>query len=86
MPRLSTFYGIVITMYQRDHPPPHFHARYGEYDARIQIHDGAVLAGWLPRRALRLVRTWRAMHLDELHNAWNRAALRDDPGTIEPLP
>ena len=28
MPRLSTFYGIVIAMYYRDHHPPHFHAVY----------------------------------------------------------
>jgi len=30
VPRISTFYGIVITMYYRDHDPPHFHAVYGE--------------------------------------------------------
>jgi hypothetical protein len=23
MPRVCAFYGIVITMYWRDHPPPH---------------------------------------------------------------
>src|SRR2546423_5822976 len=28
MPGISAFYGIVITMYWRDHPPPHFHATY----------------------------------------------------------
>ncbi|MDQ6778495.1 MAG: DUF4160 domain-containing protein [Actinomycetota bacterium] len=27
------FYGIVIFMYRPDHPPPHFHAQYGEYVA-----------------------------------------------------
>jgi hypothetical protein len=29
VPRISAFYGIVIEMYFGDHPPPHFHARYG---------------------------------------------------------
>jgi len=29
MPRISMFYGIVVTMYSSDHAPPHFHARYG---------------------------------------------------------
>src|SRR6476660_2931095 len=29
MPRVSSFYGIVITMYFGDHAPPHFHARHG---------------------------------------------------------
>ena len=31
------FYGIVITMYYRDHNPPHFHANYGEHQAQIVI-------------------------------------------------
>src|ERR1044072_5535364 len=30
MPRISSFYGIVIEMYYGDHPPHHFHARYGD--------------------------------------------------------
>jgi hypothetical protein len=35
MPRISSFYGITILMFFGDHHPPHFHARYGEYSARI---------------------------------------------------
>lgn len=86
MPRLSAFYGIVITMYWKDHPPPHFHAKYGDHEALIVIRDGSVYSGWLPRRALRLVRAWRALHVNELNEAWNHAVQREDPGTIEPLP
>ncbi len=37
MPRISAFYGIVITMYWRDHPPAHFHAGYGGHVAEIAI-------------------------------------------------
>lgn len=37
MPAISRFYGIVISMYSGDHPPPHFHARYGGEKARIAI-------------------------------------------------
>ena len=37
VPRLSSFYGIVITMYFDDHAPPHFHARYAEHEAQISI-------------------------------------------------
>jgi len=36
-PRLSAFYGIVIYMYRPDHPPPHFHAQYGEHVAQIDL-------------------------------------------------
>jgi hypothetical protein len=37
MPRLSAFYGIVIGMFYRDHPPPHFHARYADSEAKFDI-------------------------------------------------
>ena len=30
MPEISRFLGIVIAIFPRDHPPPHFHAVYGE--------------------------------------------------------
>ena len=48
MPRLSTFYGIVIYMYRPDHPPPHFHAQYGEHVAQIDLTSLEVLNGSLP--------------------------------------
>ena len=85
MPRLSEFYGIVITMYWRDHLPPHYHATYEDHEALIVIDDGGVYAGSLPRRALRLVRTWHGLHHQELSEAWERVWTRTDPGTIEPL-
>ena len=29
MPEISRFLGIIIYMYFDEHPPSHFHARYG---------------------------------------------------------
>ena len=40
MPEISRFFGIIIAMYFRDHPPPHFHARYGEHEAKFSIETG----------------------------------------------
>jgi uncharacterized protein (TIGR02118 family) len=57
MPRLSPFHGIVIYMYRPDHPPPHFHAQYGEHIAQIELGSWEILNGELPYRALRLVRS-----------------------------
>jgi hypothetical protein len=51
MPELSRFLGIVIAMYYRDHPPPHFHAIYGEFDITVDIVSGQV-NGAFPKRAL----------------------------------
>jgi Domain of unknown function (DUF4160) len=86
MPRISAFYGIVIEMYFGDHPPPHFHARYGEHAAKVAIATGEVIAGSLPQRALRFVREWIELHPDELAANWERVVASERPTAIDPLP
>jgi hypothetical protein len=73
MPRISEFFGIVIAMYYNDHVPPHFHAKYAEYEAEVAIQSLEVLAGSLPRRALALVLEWAAVHREELRANWEAA-------------
>ncbi len=84
MPEISRFLGIVIAMFYNDHAPPHFHARYGEYDATVRIEDG-VVEGRFPRRALALVLEWYHLHRDELRDSWERARSRKPLQKIEPL-
>jgi hypothetical protein len=86
VPRISEFYGIVIEMYYADHPPPHFHARYGGEAAKVEIATGEVIAGALPSRALRLVREWIEQHRGELEANWHRATRHERPRPIDPLP
>ena len=86
VPRLSVFYGVVITMYFSDHPPPHFHARYGEFQAQIEIDTGAMLDGFLPRRAAGMVQEWAMLHTAELAANWERAKSQEPLVSIEPLP
>ncbi|MDQ2759292.1 MAG: DUF4160 domain-containing protein [Actinomycetota bacterium] len=86
MPRVSAFYGIVVTMYWRDHPPPHFHAAYSGHVAEIAIETVEVIDGWLPPRALRLIVEWAGEHRDELGENWDRARAHDRLLAIDPLP
>jgi hypothetical protein len=86
VPRISKFYGVVIAMYFREHPPAHFHARYGEYKAGIEIASGELLWGNLPPRQLRLVRQWLELHRRELELNWARARNKQRLQEIEPLP
>lgn len=86
MPRISAFYGIVISMYFKDHGPPHFHADYGELTARIEIPTLKPIDGGLPARALRLIRRWGMQHRDELMANWERARIREPLAKIDPLP
>ncbi len=87
MPRLSSLYGITIAMFWREHnhPVAHFHAEYGEHRASIAI-DGKVLAGSLPPRALRLVRTWAELHEAELVANWAHVQRLEPLVAIDPLP
>jgi hypothetical protein len=62
MPELSRFFGLVILMFYHDHPPPHFHVRYGGQRAIVDIRTLAVLQGRLSPRALGLVTEWAALH------------------------
>lgn len=66
MPCVSEFLGISIYFYYNDHPPPHFHAIYGEHEAWIGIEGFEVLRGSLPNRAKSLVLEWAALHTSEL--------------------
>jgi Domain of unknown function (DUF4160) len=86
MPRLSSFYGIAIYMYYRDHAPPHFHAMYGDDEAVFEIATGAVLIGKLPRRARVMVEDWLAQHRDELQADWDLAVAAQPLIPVPPLP
>jgi uncharacterized protein DUF4160 len=86
MPRLSEFYGIVIYMYRPDHPPAHFHVRYGEHWAKVALDGSAILEGALPRRAFRLVQEWTQLHQAELASNWDLAQRLEALVPIDPLP
>ena len=86
MPTLAIFYGIVIQLYWFDHPPPHFHARYADHEAQIDIQKAAVLNGSLPKRALSMVIEWTREHQTELMAAWEAASMGTACGRIAPLP
>jgi hypothetical protein len=85
MPELCRFYGIIIRMYPTDHPPPHFHAEYGEYEALIAIADGEIIAGSLPARAFHLVKDWAGLHRDELEDLWQIARQSKPLRKLDPL-
>ena len=86
VPRISSFHGIVIAMYFDDHPPAHFHARFGEHEAQIAIATGEILRGQLPRRVQGLVEEWVELRRDELLDDWARAERQEPLRRIAPLP
>jgi hypothetical protein len=85
MPTISMFFGIFIRMFYDDHVPPHFHAEYGEFKAKITIDTLEILEGYLPNRALGLVLEWAVMHRNELRDDWELCVNRQQPKKISPL-
>lgn len=55
MPVFDLFDGIVISVFSRDHLPPHCHAQHAEHEALIDIRTLSVITGWLPSKTLRKV-------------------------------
>ena len=85
MPTISTFYGILIQMFFHDHAPPHFHAKYGEFKAVININSLSLMSGTMPRRALSLVLDWAELHQSELLLDWTLCEQMQNPKPIAPL-
>ncbi|MCP4399972.1 MAG: DUF4160 domain-containing protein [bacterium] len=71
MPEISRFLGIIITMYFDEHNPPHFHVRYNEYRASVEIKTLNVMNGSLPAKVRGLVEEWAELHQDELLQMWD---------------
>ncbi len=85
MPEISRFLGIIIVMYYNDHAPPHFHAKYGDFEAVIAIASGEMVEGRLPPRVFGLVQEWREYHKVELLEDWALARERKALKRIDPL-
>jgi hypothetical protein len=85
MPEISRFLGIIITMYYNDHPPPHFHVRYNQQKAIIDIETLSILEGKISPRILGLVIEWAAIHKTELMQNWELARLQEPLEPITPL-
>jgi hypothetical protein len=77
MPTIAIFYGIIVQMYWRDHPPAHLHAYYQGYEALFAIESGSIIGGRLPPNAERLVRQWVLLRRAELRDNWARGRRRE---------
>lgn len=85
MPEISRFLGIIITMYYKDHRPPHFHAKYGEHRASFSIKDLQLIQGSLPPRVISFVLEWAFLHRKELLENWVLLEREEPLNSIEPL-
>lgn len=85
MPEISRFYGIIIYMFFNDHNPPHFHAKYGDYQILVNINNLSVLSGKFPSRVLGLTIEWASLHQKELKSIWEKMREGQPAGKVKPL-
>ena len=84
MPEISKFFGIIISLYWRDHNPPHIHFTYGEYECTISVLD-RVVSGKAPSKVIAKVNEWMDLHEAEILTLWEKAQRGEKLGRIEPL-
>lgn len=84
MPVLSMFYGIIISMFYKDHNPPHIHIQYAEYQA-VMDFNGTILEGTIPAKQRKLIDAWIVLHQDELYANWQLAKDKQSLFKIDPL-
>lgn len=82
MPVVCRFFGITIYLYFRDHDPPHFHAKYGEYMITVDIETG-VITGRFPKTALKLVLEWYELNKVSILENWKIA--KEGNGPLFPI-
>ena len=85
MPEICIFFGIRITINYNDHVPPHFQAEYNGNKALVDIINGRVIKGGVPKRQLKLVLAWAELHKDELMQDWELARDHQPLYRIAPL-
>jgi hypothetical protein len=82
MPVVARVDGVKINLYLDDHPPPHFHAEFGEFRAQILIDGLAILNGYIPSVQYRKVVAWARPRRELLLAAWMRCREDLHPGRI----
>lgn len=81
-PRLDQIGAISVWVYFADHRRPHIQVRGPDIRANIDIETGAILAGQVPPKDLRLIRTWLEPRRQALTLAFLAALRHEDPVSI----
>ena len=85
MPEISLFLGIIIFMNFNEYNPPHFHVRYNEFLASIDIKTLGLIDGKLPAKVHALVVEWAEVYQSELLNNWDSMQKSGQFNKIKPL-
>ena len=72
MPTIKIIEGVKIDIYSREHPPPHFHAKYAEHEELIEIETLNTYAGKLPQNKRKKIVNWAKQNKQILSDNFKR--------------
>ena len=75
--------GVKIMLYANEHPPPHFHAKFAEFHAVIDINKLAIVRGSLPPSKSSAVIHWATERQEALLRAFVEAMAQRRVGPIK---
>ena len=83
MATVAVVEGVKIMLYANEHPPPHFHAKFAEFHAVIDIDKLAVIRGSLPPSKSNAVIRWATGRQEVLRSAFVEAMAQRKVGPIK---
>jgi hypothetical protein len=72
MPTIKIIDSIKIDVYAREHPPPHFHALFAEFEELIVISTLETCNGYIPAPQRKKVIKWAEEHKELLLDNFKR--------------
>ena len=84
MPEICWFFGIIISLYWRDHNPPHALLTYGDYEYSIGVLY-RIVDGQAPVKEVAKVNEWIDLHESEILSLWEKAQKGEKLDKTEPL-
>jgi hypothetical protein len=72
MPTIKIIDSVKIDLYSKEHPPPHFHAIYADFEALITIRNFEIYAGRLLKTQLSKVINWARDNQEMLSENFKR--------------
>jgi hypothetical protein len=75
--------GVKIMLYANEHPPSHFHAKFAEFHAVIDIDKLVIIRGSLPPSKSNAVIRWATGRQEALRSAFVEAMAQRRVGPIK---
>ena len=72
MPCIKIIDSIKVYVYAADHPPPHFHILYAEYEELIIINDLTTYIGSVPPKHRQKIIQWASKHQGFIMKQWSK--------------